>query len=37
VSGGGRVRRPAQDVDRQGAEVRPAREWVEGPGEADQL
>src|SRR5437870_10921722 len=32
-----RVRRAAQDVHRQGAEVRPARPRVEGPGEADQL
>src|SRR5204863_2410458 len=34
---GGGVLRPAEDVDRQGAEVRPARQGVEGPGEADQL
>src|SRR5438132_1207472 len=33
----GRVRRPAEDVDRQGTEVRASREGVEGPGEADQL
>src|SRR5204863_6108191 len=30
-------RRPAQDLDGQGPEVRPARQGVEGPGEADQL
>ena len=29
--GRGRVRRPAQDLDRQGPEVRPARPRVEGP------
>src|SRR5262249_699988 len=37
VPGRHRVRRPAQDLDRQGAEVRPARQGVEGPGQADQL
>ncbi len=31
------VRRPAEDLHGQGAEVRPAREGVEGPREADQL
>ena len=35
--GGGGVRRAAQDVHREGAEVRVARAGVEGPGEAHQL
>ena len=33
----GRLRRAAQDLDRQDPEVRPARPGVEGQGEADQL
>ena len=37
VPGRRRVRRPAEDLDRQGPEVRAARPRVEGPGEADQL
>jgi len=37
VPGRRRVRRPAQDLDWQGPEVRPARQGVEGPGQADQL
>ena len=37
VPGRRRVRRPAQDLDRQGAEVRAARPRVEGPGQAHQL
>src|SRR5207244_383833 len=37
VPGSGGVRRPAQDLDRQGAKVRPAREGVGREGEADQL
>ena len=37
VPGGDRVRRPAQDLDRQGPEVRAARQGVGRPGEADQL
>src|SRR5712664_4184763 len=37
VPGRRRVRRPAQDVDGQGPEVRPARQGMERPREADQL